>query len=95
MPQYARKEKNGISLIKLNTKKGNELFSNVNSNLEYHESNLKDAYRANHKSATQLNENRLKLMEEIDGVEINSLLEKYNQYKTGKKAKKGIKEKSI
>ena len=95
MPEFARKEKNGISLIKINTKKGKELFNNVSDNLEYHKSNLKDAYRANHKSATQLNENRLELMEQIDGVEINSLLEQYNQYKTGMKANKEIKERSI
>ena len=94
MPKFARKN-NGISMIRINTDKGNELFGNINENLEYYKSNIKDAYRSNHKYATGLNENRFKLMEEVDGVEINSLLEKYNQFKTGKKASKKIKKESM
>ena len=95
MPKYAKKEKNGISIIKINTNRGNTLFEDICGNLEYYKSNYKDGYRSNHKSAVILNDNRFNLMEEVDGVEINSLLEKYNQFKTGKKAKQEISEKSI
>ena len=95
MPQYAKRQKNGISIIKINTEKGNSLFENISEKLEYYMSNYKEGYRSNHKSAVTLNENRFNLMEEVDGVEINSLLEKYNQFKTGKKAKKEISDKSI
>lgn len=95
MPKYAKKEKNGISLVKINNPKGNELFEKISDNLEYYKSTFKQGYRSNHKSSVILSENRYKLMEEIDGVEINRLLEKYNQFKTGKKAKKDIIEKSI
>ena len=95
MPEFYRKGKSGISLVKINTNKGNDLFNGISGNLEYHKSNLKDAYKANHKSPTVLNENRLKLMQEIDGIEINSLLESYNKLKSGKKASKKIQDKGI
>lgn len=95
MPKFAKREKNGISIVKINTIKGNKLFENICKNLEYYESNFKDGYRCNHKSAVLLPENRFNLMAEIDGVEINQLLETYNQHKTGKKAKPDLKDKSI
>lgn len=95
MPKYAKKQKNGISIIRINTNKGNELFEDICRNLEYYESNLKDGYRANHKYAVQLNGNRFDLMGQIDGVEINSLLESFNQFKSGKDANKKIREKGI
>ena len=91
MPEYFKKEKNGISIIKVNNSKGQKLFEKIAGNVEYHKSNLKDGFRANHKSAVILNEKRFKLMSEIDSMEINTLLEKYNQFKTGKKAKKEAK----
>lgn len=95
MPKFAKREKNGISIVKINTIKGNKLFEDICKNLEYYESNFKDGYRYNHKSAVLLPENRFNLMAEIDGVEINQLLERYNQHKTGKKAKPELKDKSI
>lgn len=95
MPKYSKKQKNGISIIRINTNKGNTLFEDICRNLEYYESNLKDGYRDNHKYAVQLNGNRFDLMEQIDGVEINSLLESFNQFKSGKDANKKIKEKGI
>ena len=95
MPEFVKKEKNGISFIKINTDKGNMLFNKINENMEYRKSNITDGYRKNHKSPTNLSENRFKLMDEIDGVEINSLLEQFNQFKTGKKAEKRIRKKSI
>lgn len=95
MPKYSKKQKNGISIIRINTNKGNSLFEDICRNLEYYESNLKDGYRENHKYAVQLNGNRFDLMEQIDGVEINSLLESFNQFKSGKNANKKIKEKGI
>ena len=95
MPKFSKKEKNGISMVKINTKKGEEIFNKISTNLEYQTSNLKDGYKYNHKYAVQLNPNRFILMERIDGIETNSLLEEYNQFKTGKKAQKNIAEKSI
>lgn len=95
MPKFAKKQKNGISIIRINTNKGNSLFEDICRNLEYYESNLKDGYRANHKYAVQLNGNRFDLMEQIDGVEINNLLESFNQFKSGKDANKKIKEKGL
>ena len=95
MPEYARRQKNGISIIRINTNKGNELFEDICGNLEYYASNLKDGYRANHKYAVQLNGNRFSLMEQIDGVEINGLLESFNQFKSGKDANSKIREKGI
>ena len=95
MPNFAKKQKDGISVIKINNKKGEELFNKISKKLEYHKSNFKDGFRANHKYAVQLNENRFELMDKVDGSEINSLLEEYNQFKTGKKAKEEIRKKSI
>ena len=88
MPEYFNRERNGISIIKINNQKGQELFGKISGNIEYHESNYKDGFRANHKSAVILNEKRFRLMGELDQVEINTLLEKYNQFKIGKKAEK-------
>ena len=95
MPKFSKKEKNGISMIKINTKKGEEIFNAVNNNLEYYQSDLKAAYKYNHKYAVQLNVNRFNLMEKIDGIEIDSLLQQFNQFKSGKNAKEEVIKKSI
>lgn len=95
MPKFSKKEKNGISMIKVNTKKGEEIFNAVNDNLEYYQSDLKAAYKYNHKYAVQLNVNRFNLMEKIDGIEIDSLLQQFNQFKSGKNAKEEVIKKSI
>ena len=95
MPSYAKRQKEGISMIKINNEKGKKLFDEISKKIEYHKSNLKDGYRFNHKYAVVLNENRFELMDKVDGSEINSLLEEYNQFKTGKKAKEEIKKKTI
>ena len=95
MPSYAKRQKEGISMIKINNEKGKKLFDEISKKIEYHKSNLKDGYRFNHKYAVQLNENRFELMDKVDGSEINSLLEEYNQFKTGKRAKEEIRNKTI
>ncbi len=95
MPKFYKEQKNGISIIKVNTRKGNNLFEEICGNLEYYGSNYKDGYRRNHKSAVVLPEKRFLLIEEVDGTEINSLLESFNQFKSGKKVNKKNIKKSI
>lgn len=74
----------GISVVKINTKKGEDLINSIKPKFEYYKSNYKDAYKANHKFPMILSLKRFKLMEQIDDMEINKLLMKYNQFKAKK-----------
>lgn len=85
----------GISLLKINTLKGKRIFEEIKDNLEYYESNYKDAYRANHKFPMVLPMRRLKIMNEIDDMAIDKLLKRYNQFKNKKKKDKKIEKQSI
>lgn len=95
MSDFAKKQVNGVSMVKINNQKGEELFNKIKKSIEFQESNFQDAYRANHKSSVLLSERRFKLMGQLDQVEINTLLEKYNQFKTGKKAEKEAQKKTM
>ncbi len=85
----------GISLLKINNKKGEEIFSNISNQIEFYKSNYKDGYRANHKFPIVLNLRRIKLMEEIDDMDMDKLLSQYNQFKSKKNKNKKIKKRSI
>lgn len=86
----------GVSLIKINTQKGKEIFQDIKDNFNYYESNYEDAYRANHKFPMKLSGKRIKMMTQIDDMEINKLLLKYNQFKSLKnKNGKKLREKEI
>jgi len=80
----------GISVIKINTKKGQQLFEDIKDKITYYESNYKEAYKANHKFPMNLSLKRFNIMKEIDDMEIDKLLRKYNQFKR-KKVKKNRK----
>lgn len=78
----------GISVMKINTEKGEKIFNDIKEKMEYYESNFEDAYKKNHKFPIQLSLKRYELMQKIDDMNINKLLLKYNQLKKRKKRTK-------
>lgn len=85
----------GISLLKVNTHKGKKMFNAISGDIEIYKSNYEDAYRANHKYPINLNLRRIALMEQIDDMDMDKLLKKYNQFKNKKNKNKKIEKESI
>ncbi len=85
----------GVSLLKVNNKKGEQLFNDISNQIEFYESNYKDGYRANHKFPIELNLRRIALMEQIDDMDMDKLLRKYNQFKNKRNKNRKIKKESI
>ncbi len=79
MPKLNRDK--GISLLKINTAKGKELFEDVKDKFNCYESNYEDAYKANHKHPMNITLKRYKVMEEQDYMDVDQALMKFNQFK--------------
>ncbi len=94
MPEL-NKANTGISLLMINTEKGIKMFDEIKDNLDCYESNFKDAFRANHKFPMNLSLRRYNIMSEIDSMDVDKLLTKYNQFKTGKSSSKKFIKNSI
>ena len=73
----------GVSLIKINTQKGMELFRNIESELVCLESTYEKAYRANHTKPMRLMSARGKLMFYLNEKPVNELLQTFNYTKKG------------
>ncbi len=74
----------GVSLILLNTKKGEEFFKCIEPDLVVEKSRLRDAFRKNHKRPVRYKEERVQILNHLDGKsprELNQMLEKYNDLK--------------
>lgn len=94
-PKFAKQNKNGISVLKVNTEKGQSIFDNIKADFITKESNVKDAYRYNHNNSVILTPLREKIFNELDNVEINKLLKRFNQFKNKKTSDKDIVNKSL
>lgn len=73
----------GVSVLKINTAKGQELFREVKDSFELRESTYIDAYKANHKEPTLMLSQRSRLMYYIDDKPIDDLLLTFNPSKKG------------
>lgn len=73
----------GVSILKINTPKGQELFREVKDSFELRESNYEDAYRANHSGPTLMPSQRSRLMHYIDDKPVDDLLLTFNPSKKG------------
>lgn len=80
-PEFANDR--GVSLLKINTQKGQELFEKVSENLELRESNYADAYAANHREPITMASQRARLMYYLDDKPIDDLLLTFNRSKKG------------
>jgi len=80
-PEFAHPK--GVSVLKINTAQGMELFEAIQSELVLMESNCEDAYKNNQKKPKILKANRAKLMDNIDKYPIDDLLLTFNPEKDG------------
>ncbi len=89
------KNNTGVSVLMINTVKGLDMFDKIKDNIDFYESNYKDAFIANHKFPMKLSLRRYRLMREIDDMDVDKLLRKYNQFKNKKKSDKSIIDNSL
>lgn len=74
-------DERGVSIIKINNEHGLKFFEEFKDQLELAESTYEKAYAANHNKPIPLTIKRNQLMSQIDDVEINKLLQKFNHLK--------------
>lgn len=74
----------GISILKINTAKGNDFVDLIKDNYELRESNFKDAYEANKKQSITMMPPRGRIMHYLDEKPIDGLLLTFNRRKKGK-----------
>ena len=74
-------DQKGVSVIKINNEHGLKFFEEFKDQINLTESTYKKAYGANHKKPMNLVAKRNQLMSQIDDVEINKLLQKFNHLK--------------
>lgn len=82
--QYAKPEmfdNKGTSILMINTKIGEDIWNKISNRFEYEESNLKEAFRYNHKKPIKLTEKRNEFFDRFEKEEINSLLQEFNDLK--------------
>lgn len=82
--QYAKPEmfdNKGTSIVMINTKIGEDIWNKISNRFEYEESNLKEAFRYNHKKPIKLTEKRNEFFDRFEKEEINSLLQEFNDLK--------------
>ena len=65
----------------INTNKGEEAWKSISENFIYKESDLKTAFKYNHKKPIVIKDDRNEFFKKLDKEEINSLLESYNDLK--------------
>ncbi|MGI6006459.1 MAG: polysaccharide pyruvyl transferase family protein [Ruminococcus sp.] len=80
-PQFA--DERGVSLIKINTVHGRELFECVKDQMKLQKSTYKQAYSHNYSRLMVMRCSRSKLMYYIDDVPIDDLLLTFNESKKG------------
>lgn len=64
-------DKQGISLLTVNSQKASSIFNEIKQNIEYKESNLNIAFKDNHHSNIPVNKNRFEFFNKISTGEIN------------------------
>jgi hypothetical protein len=75
----------GTSIIKINTKKGMNLFDNIKNDFELKETDYNTAYAKNHKAPIVLTSRRYEFFNDyIETGDVNKVLFKYNQFKDEK-----------
>ena len=74
-------DQKGVSMIKINNDHGLKFFHEFESQFNLIPSTYEKAYGANHKKPMNLVAKRNQLMSQIDDVEINKLLQKFNHLK--------------
>ena len=74
-------DQKGVSMIKINNDHGLKFFNEFESQFNLIPSTYEKAYGANHKKPMNLVAKRNQLMSQIDDVEINKLLQKFNHLK--------------
>ena len=80
-PEFAHPK--GVSILKINTPKGLDLFETIREEVVLLESNCEDAYKNNQKKPKTLKANRARLMANIDKYPIDDLLLTFNPEKEG------------
>ncbi|WP_066715279.1 Coenzyme F420 hydrogenase/dehydrogenase, beta subunit C-terminal domain [Clostridium sp. Marseille-P299] len=71
----------GTSVLMVNTSKGEEVWNFISDNFIYKESDLVTAFKYNHKKPIVIKDERHEFFKKIEKVEINALLESYNDLK--------------
>lgn len=82
--QYTKPEmfdNKGTSILMINTSLGENIWNKISNRFEFEESNLKEAFRYNHKKPIKLTEKRNEFFERFEKEEINALLEEFNDLK--------------
>lgn len=67
----------GISLLLINSKKGQEIFNECNNNLFYEECDIEKSMQHNLKGPSIASANREKFFEELDYIDFDKLVNKY------------------
>lgn len=78
MPDFY--DNKGTSMVVVNTKKGEELFEEIKSNLEYRESNVKEAFKENHKRPAKKNPQREQFWKDYKANGYLFVVKKYASY---------------
>lgn len=86
----------GVSLLCINTKKGEEFFDKIKDELIYEESNIEDGFKYNHNCNLKYNKNREKFFKQLKNEKINNMniinyLDKYSANTMKEKIKMVIK----
>lgn len=82
--QYAKPEmfdNQGTSILMINTPLGENLWNKISDRFTFEESDLKEAFRYNHKKPIKLTEKRSEFFERFEKEEINTLLQEFNDLK--------------
>lgn len=96
VPKFYNEHKMGVSLIKLNSEKGNDFFLKIKDDFDYVEAKFNNIYIKNHIYSIDYTTKRIDLMKDLDNESIPTLLRKSNQFKnTGSNKAKEFESKSI
>lgn len=89
MPEFF--DRKGVSLILINTEKGNDVFNNIKNNCEYRKCHLKDCMQPQLQAPIKMPDNRQKFWEDYINRGYKFILKKYTCYGGLKRIKFEIK----
>ncbi len=78
-------DNNGVSLVLLNTEKGNKLFNIIKSKCRSKKMTLDEAFLYNHKYPIDLKKERQEFLSRIDSEDITEILKPYKNVRNNKK----------
>lgn len=84
-------DRNGVSLLLLHTERGESLFEQVKSKIDFRESNTEDCWQYNLEYPTPVSENRTAFWKDYSEYGVKYVMKKYGTFTLGEKIKNRIK----